>query len=197
MPIINDCTLYYAWLTPEYPNKIFNKQNPTWEVQIRTSDKKVKKEWEELKLPIKAIVPDEGDPFFRVNLKKNSMKATDTPLTDEHGNQLFDEKTNKPLYVMEPSEPPEVVDSEMNPIDPSIIGNGSIGNIRIFQYEYPAPSGGKRTGSILMGVQITKLLEYIREKKPLETFEKSDKKTVIIKAEPKEEETATPTPSEY
>jgi hypothetical protein len=137
MPIIKDCELYYCKLNPKKPNNRFNKDNPTWECQIRTKDKAVKKLWEELALPVKAIVPDEGDPYFRVNLQKKSIKQDG-----------------------EKASPIRVVNGKLEDLDPESIGNGSIGNIRLFQYEYPKKTGGKGIASVLMGIQVTKHIVY-------------------------------------
>lgn len=154
MAIVKDCELWFCKLDPKRPNSKFNKKNPTWEVQIRTSNKDQKKEWEALGLQVKAVVPDEGEPFFRVNLRKKSIK--------EDGDKAG---------------PIKVVDGAMNEIDPNSIGNGSIGNIRIFQYEYPKEGGGKGIASVLMGVQVTKHLVY-KPKPRDDDFEATD--TVVI-----------------
>jgi hypothetical protein len=137
MPIVKDCELWFCKLDPKRPSAKFNKQNPTWEAQIRTTDKAVKKLWEEIGLPVKAVVPDEGAPYFRVNLRKKSIK--------EDG---------------EKASPITVIDGKLREIDPNSIGNGSIGNVRIFQYEYPRKDGGKGIASVLMGIQVTKHIVY-------------------------------------
>jgi len=51
----------------------------------------------------------------------------------------------------------------LDDIDPNTIGNGSIGHIRIFQYEYPKKEGGMGTATILMGIQITTHIEFERK----------------------------------
>jgi len=137
MPILKNVEIWFVKADPKRPNAKFNKKNPTWECQIRTSDKTTKKEWEELRLPVKAVVPDEGPAYFRVNLRKKSIK--------EDG---------------EKSSPVKVIDGKMNEIDPNTIGNGSIANVRIFQYEYPKEGGGVGVASVLMGLQLTKHLMY-------------------------------------
>ncbi len=137
MAIIKDCEIWFAKLNPQKPNDKFNKENPTWECQIRTHDKAVKKSWEELGLPVKAVVPDEGAPYFRVNLRKKSTK--------EDG---------------EPASPIKVVNGQLEDIDPDSIGNGSVGNVRIFQYQYRREGGGKGVASVLMGVQVTKHIVF-------------------------------------
>jgi hypothetical protein len=154
MPIIKDCELWFAKLDPKRPNNKFNKANPTWEVQIRTTDKAVKKLWEELELPVKAVVPDEGAPYFRVNLRKKSTK--------EDG---------------EAASPIKVVNGKLEDMDPNSIGNGSIGNVRIFQYEYPKKDGGKGAASVLMGIQVTKHIVYTPKPRNDE-FQEAEMETV-------------------
>ena len=112
-----------------------------------------KKEWEALNLPVKAVVPDEGVPYYRVNLRKKSIK--------EDGDS---------------SSPVSVVDGKLNPIDPDSIGNGSIGNIRVFQYEY-SNAGKKGTASVLMGMQLTKHIVYTPQARD-DDFEETDTETV-------------------
>ena len=137
MAILKDCEIWFLKADPKRPNPKFNKKNPTWECQIRTSSKEVKKEWEALNLGVKAVVPDEGAPYFRVNIKKKSIKEDGTAAS-----------------------PVKVLNGQMEEIDPNTIGNGSRGHIRIFQYEYPKEGGGKGIASVLMGVQVTKHLVY-------------------------------------
>lgn len=138
MPILKDCELWFCKLDPKRPNNRFSKDNPTWECQIRTTNKTIKKTWEEAGLSVKAVVPDEGVPFWRVNIRKKSIK--------EDG---------------EKASPIKVVDGKLEEIDPNSIGNGSVGNVRIFQYEYPRKDGGKGIASVLMGVQVTKHIVYV------------------------------------
>jgi len=134
MAILKGCEIYF--LKAVKPSAKYNKANPTWEVQIRTEDKVKKKEWEEMGLRVKAVVPDEGNPYFRVNIKKKSLKKDGSA-----------------------SNPPDVIDRWLQPMNPKIIGNGSIGNVKIFIYDYEM-DGEKLKGATLMGVQITKLVKY-------------------------------------
>ncbi len=161
MPIISNCELWFPKLDPKRPNSKFNKENPTWEVQIRTSSKEVKKNWEELQLPVKAIVPDEGAPYYRVNLKKKVFK--------ENG---------------ENSSPVKLVNGKLEDMDPNSVGNGSLGNVRIYQYEYPKKDGGKGFASVLMGVQVTKHVLYTPKAR---NDEFGETETEIV--EPSEDET--------
>jgi hypothetical protein len=133
--ILNDVELYFAKLDPQYPNARFNKENPTWEVQIRTKDKAVAKYWKENNLK---VTPDENDEgvFYRANLKKKSKKRDGSDMA-----------------------PVNVVAGDLSPVDPSTIGNGSIANLSVFQYSYSV-NGSDGVASMLMGVQITTLNEY-------------------------------------
>lgn len=163
MALLTDCEIWFLRANPLKPNSKFNKENPTWECQIRTSDKTQKKNWAALNLNCKAVVPDDGAPYFRVNLKKSSIKKDGTA-----------------------AEPVKIVNGELEPLDPDTIGNGSIGNIRIFQYEYPKKEGGMGVASMLMGIQITTHIEF--ERKPREDeFEPTDTTTIPVEHSEEEE----------
>jgi hypothetical protein len=133
--ILSNVELYFAKLDPANPNSRFDKDNPTWEVQIRTKDKAVAKEWKDNNL---RVTPDENDEgvFYRANLKKKSKKRDGSDMA-----------------------PVNVVAGDLSPINPSTIGNGSIANLSVFQYDYKV-SGKEGIASMLMGVQITTLNEY-------------------------------------
>jgi hypothetical protein len=133
--ILSNVELFFAKLDPANPNSRFDKENPTWEVQIRTKDKAVAKFWKENNL---RVTPDENEEgvFYRANLKKKSKKRDGSDMA-----------------------PVNVVAGDLSPIDPSTIGNKSIGNLSLFQYEYNV-SGKEGIASMLMGVQITTLNEY-------------------------------------
>lgn len=135
MAILKNVELFYPRLDPKKPNAKFNKEQPTWEVQIRTRDKKVKAEWVALNLKPKTVEDDDGKVFYSVTLRKKSKKKDG-----------------------EPNQPVKVIDGGLNDINPMSIGNGSVANVRIFQYEYGDEG---KIASMLMAVQITKLNEYI------------------------------------
>jgi hypothetical protein len=161
--IFENCELWYAKLNPERPNARFNKENPLWELQIRTTSKEQKREWVKNNLIVKDIVPDEGEPYFRVNLRKKSIT-----------------KKNQE------ASPVTVVDGKLQPVDPDSIGNGSIGNVRVYQYEYPKTDGSRGIVSVLMGVQLTKHIKYAP--KPRDSgFEETDMEVI----DPDEEDSET------
>jgi hypothetical protein len=161
--IFENCELWYAKLDPERPNSRFNKENPLWELQIRTKSKEQKKEWIKNNLIVKDIVPDEGEPYFRVNLRKKSIT-----------------KKGKE------ASPVDVIDGKLKPVDPNSIGNGSIGNVRVYQYEYPKADGSRGIVSVLMGIQLTKHIKYIP--KPRDSgFDETE--TEVVDPDEEDEET--------
>jgi hypothetical protein len=133
--IIANAELFFAKLDPARPNASFNKENPTWEVQIRTRDKKVAKGWKDMNLRVQPKEDDEGL-YYAANLKKKSMKRDGSPMA-----------------------PVNVVAGDLSPVDPKTIGNGSVGNLSVYQYDYNV-NGSSGIASMLMGVQITTLNEY-------------------------------------
>lgn len=164
MALVENVEMFFAKLDPKRPSSKFNKDNPTWELQIRTTDKEQKKAWETLNLPVKAVMPDDDTPpFWRVNLRKKSIKT--------------DGSAAGPVIV---------VDYNNKPIDPNTIGNGSIGNLRIFQYPY-ANNGKKGLASVLMAVQVVKHIVY-KAKERDDDFSVVDGETII----PEEYEDDTP-----
>jgi hypothetical protein len=135
--IIKGAELWFPKLDPKRPNAKFNKKNPTWEIQIRTKSKEVKNDWTTKNLLVKAVVPDDGEPYWRVNLRKKSIKQDG-----------------------EASSPVTVVNGKLEDIDPNSVGNGSVGNVRVYQYEYDKKDGGKGIVSVLMGIQVTKQIVF-------------------------------------
>jgi hypothetical protein len=172
--IIKQCEIYFAKLDPKRPNAKYDKERPTWEIQIRTTSKEVKKQWEAMKLHVTPIVPDEGAPYYRVNLRRKSVKADGSK-----------------------AEAPRVVNGSLQPLDGNTIGNGSIGNVHVYQYEFDKKTGGRETASVLMGVQITKHLVY----RPDTTSEFEEAETETVEdggaeafGQEEEEEAAPPPP---
>lgn len=170
MAIINNAEIWFCKLDPKRPNAAFNKKAPTWELQIRTTDPEYKKYLDGLNLNTKLIIhkdgEKEGEPVltedgkkqWRVNLKKPSKKSDGTPAA-----------------------PVKVVNGSLEDIDPNTIGNGSIANVRVFQYEYSKEGkGGKKEegiASMLMAVQLKKHIVY--HPKPREDdFEMTETETV-------------------
>jgi hypothetical protein len=144
MAVLKDVELWFARLDPKNPNSLFDKDNPTWEVQIRTKDKNQMQDWKSLNLKPKLEQDENNGTYWKVNLKRKSKKKDGTPLS-----------------------PVKVVDGALEDVDPNTIGNGSIGDVRIFQYDYEVGVGKvKKSGvaSMLAAIQLSKHIVYIRQK---------------------------------
>lgn len=168
--MLPNCEIWYPKLVPSRPNARFNKANPTWEVQIRTTSKDQKREWQEANLNVAAVLPDDDTPpYWRVNIKRSVLKADGTE-----------------------SKEVDVIDGNLDPVDPGTIGNGSIANLRVFQYEYENDDG-KGIATMLMGVQLTRHILYKPTIDPEDQFQSATTE-VITPAEEGEEETSKGTP---
>lgn len=161
MALITNAEIWFPRLDPKHPNDKFDKKNPSWEVQIRTTDPAQKAEWESQNIKLKLDkypvghkneagedigeeirYTPEGKKLWKAVLRKKSFKSKDD-------------------VIGEPNEPPVVIDGELAPVDPLTIGNGSIANIRVFQYPgKPNPDGSEKTSSMLMGVQLVHHIVY-------------------------------------
>ena len=105
---------------------------PQWELQIATTDSNVADEMRANHLNVK-----ERDGKFVVALKRKATKSDGSAM-----------------------DPVRVVDSALNAMDNvRSIGNGSTGNVIVWQYPYEAP-GRSGVASSLTAVQVTNLVEY-------------------------------------
>jgi hypothetical protein len=139
--IFEGLELYYVKCTPKYPNAKFDPAKPVWETQIRTRDRELKKKLEDADIRVTNVIPDDPKepPYFKAMLRKSVTKKDGTPAS-----------------------PVEVVNGANEPVDPATIGNGSIANVRVFQYPFPKKGGGEGRATVLMGIQVTKHIVYKR-----------------------------------
>jgi hypothetical protein len=148
--IIKNVAVYFAKLDPENPDR-YDPENLCWSLQIRTFDKAEKRAWADLGLNCKTVDPDEGEIYYKVSLKK--------PITSR--------KTGRA------NDPVQVINGKGVSIDPRSIGNGSICNIRVFQYDSVNPkTKAKVLVSMLQGVQVIRHIVYVP--KPREEFEEAE-----------------------
>ena len=105
---------------------------PQWELQIATTDPVLAGQMGENNLNVK-----EKDGKYTVSLKRKAVKADGTEMV-----------------------PVRLVDAQKNPIENrGSIGNGSKGNVIIWQAEYEA-MGKSGVSNSLTAVQVTELVEY-------------------------------------
>jgi hypothetical protein len=172
MAIINSVELHHIRLDPAHPNSTFNKVNPTWEIQIRTDSLQQKEDWVALKLKPKLLVGKEGAP--------NEGEA----ILNERGNRQWRVNLRKKSMKDGVKAPPVIVQNgAMEPVDPNTLGNGSIANIRVFQYDYLDADKNSKTANILMAVQVVKHILYIPA--PREEF--GSVTTEVVQPAPKAE----------
>tara|TARA_R100000541_G_scaffold28346_3_gene37673 strand:+ start:4544 stop:5011 length:468 start_codon:yes stop_codon:yes gene_type:complete len=129
--IIRDVVLNYVKVDPENPTDPFGTLQ--WEAQIVVSADRAS----ELEA-YGTVKPLKDDPSrVSVNLKRKAVKK--------------DGEANDPV---------QLVDGKKQRIDPKIkIGNGSVGNVKVYQREYDV-AGRQGISTIMTAIQITKMIEY-------------------------------------
>jgi hypothetical protein len=129
--IVKDVELHWAKL--DAPVDPFKTGEKVWEVQIRTDDENVAKSWAKDYF-INAKKDDEG--HWKANIKRKELNRKG-----------------------ESNQPPVVLGRDNQPMPSSNIGNGSIGDLKLFQYPYDV-AGRKGVSSMLSAVRVTNLKEY-------------------------------------
>lgn len=146
--ILKNVELLWAKLDPARPDGGFDGNTPQWNLVAVTRDKDQAKQFKAANLNVKTDEDDTGI-IYKVSLKKLAT--------------LKNGDANKPV----PTVGPDLMPLE----DPSVIGNGSVANVKIRQFDYDF-NGKKGVGTRLEAVQITRLVEYKSAGNPiLEGFE--------------------------
>ena len=159
MAILKNVPMKWVKLDPAKPAAAFGDGGPKWEFQAETFDKAQAEEWKKNNLKVKLIEVD-GKMAWKMSLRKPTTKKDGT--------------ANAPV---------KVVNGFLQPMDPNTIGNGSVCNARIFQYDYEikakdGKAGVKGISTMLMEVQVTKFVKY--EPKQGEQFEAANMEIVEI-----------------
>lgn len=167
MAIIKNVKIFYAKLDPKRPNAKLNKDNPTWELQCRTNSVDQKKEWESLGMKVRLLVGKEGS------------ENEGEPILDEEGKKQWRLNLKKRSLnkKREPQSPVEVLDGKNKPVDPRSVGDGSIANIRIMQYEYKKADDTIGIAPVLMAIQLVR--HVVRKAKPMEEFGETETEVVV------------------
>jgi len=181
MAIVKNVELWWVKVDAERPVKNMDPSKPDyWEVQIRTTDKTAAaayvKEGINFK-PLKRIVKDsEGQPM----LDELNEKVREVVKCEKTGKPYFSVNLRKKVTKADGSaqQPVQLVGGDLSPIDPKEVGNASVANVRVFQYDYTY-QGKDGRANMLMAIQVTNLLKY--EQKPREdAFEITEMKVVTI-----------------
>jgi hypothetical protein len=159
MAILKNIPMQWVKLDPNRPAPAFGDGGPKWEFQAVTKNKAQADEWKAANISVKLIELD-GGMAWKASFRKSTTKKDGTP--------------NKPV---------EVKNGFLQPMDPNTIGNGSVCNVRVFQYEYEVKAengkGGKKgISTMLMEVQVTKLVEY--KAQPGESFDVEQMEVIPI-----------------
>jgi len=145
--VLENVELYFTKVDPQSPVAITADGKTGWETQLRTKSKEEAKHWRSLSLNVKAVREDKDDEDSKIIFWKTTLRK-----------KQFNSKGLE-------TKAPQVVGGDLSEVDPTTIGNGSVANVRVFQYDYAfKPEGGglqEGVGSVLMSMQITELLEYV------------------------------------
>lgn len=156
--ILKNVSLYWAKLNPEKPVSPFGTEQ--WELTVQ-ADKKRDKELSEFGNTKEGF--DKGT--VKINLKKKALKKDGSPAA-----------------------PVRVVDASKNPLDPKVIGNGSVGNVMLMlkDYEIKAPNGKvtkSGTTVTLTAVQVTNLVKYEAKNSNFVDFDEEEGSSTAIEDE--------------
>jgi len=180
MAILKNCTVFWAKLDPKNPDvftdpKTQVKGRPRWSVQIRTHNQEQMLEWEAAKLNVK-----------RFNIKEGANKGD--AAIDENGNKTWYSTLSKNATKGDPkkgetvtqAKPVAVIDGHIQPLDPMLIGNGSVANVSFSQLDSaPDPkTGAISTNTYLMSMQVTKLIKYVPQEGNTDVFEEVEMEVV-------------------
>jgi hypothetical protein len=164
--MLKNVEIWWTKLDPEKPAvNVFDETKPKqWGLQIRTTDKEVRKAWIAEGVTVKTHRKDKEDDeseiqYYSANFNKNSINP--------------EGKKNPPV---------QVVDAKNRDfLDVNTIGNGSIANIRLLPRDFKAKDGKDKIAFTLMAVQLLKLKKY--EFIETESFEEQEGDMEIIEPE--------------
>jgi len=180
MAILKNVELWWAKVDPKSPVKNQDADKPDyWDVQLRTTDKTYASAMikENIKFkPLKRIVKDDSGNPVEDELGEKLREV----VKDENGKPYFFVNLRKKVTKADGSaqQPVQLVAGDLSPINPKEMGNGTIGNVRVFQYEYTY-QGKKGIANMLMAIQVTKLIKY-EPKAAEDSFEITDMEVVKI-----------------
>ena len=135
--LLNNVSISWVKFDPMNADQGFDKKSPQYSCTVKISDKVQAEEWKKAGINVKPV--------------------------EENGTVVYSATLKKKIYLdadgKNSTKPPAVVDKQLQPLLPSIIGNGSIGNaqVRLKPYEYMGKTG---ISVQLLALQVTELKEY-------------------------------------
>ena len=129
--------------------------------------KEVKLYWAKLDKPVSPFGTDQWELSIQVPKKRESEIAKFGKVKAGFEPNTVAVQLKKKAIKKDGSEAAKVrvVDSSKNPLDSKLIGNGSVGNVIVFQQDYQikAPNGKvtkEGTSTMLTAVQVVDLIKY-------------------------------------
>ena len=135
--LLNNVSISWVKFDPMNPDMGFDKKSAQYSCTVSTTSKTEAQLWKEASINVKPV-EENGTVTYKTTLKKKIFLDADGKNS---------------------TKPPAVVDKQLQPIDPSSIGNGSVGNVqvRLKPYEYMGKTG---ISTQLLALQVTDLKEY-------------------------------------
>ena len=135
--LLNNVSISWVKFDPMNPDMGFDRKSAQYSCTVSTTSKTEAQLWKEASINVKPV-EENGTVTYKTTLKKKIFLDADGKNS---------------------TKPPAVVDKQLQPIDPSSIGNGSVGNVqvRLKPYEYMGKTG---ISTQLLALQVTELKEY-------------------------------------
>lgn len=160
--IIKRAKMNWVKLDPKNPEKGFETEDRYWSLQLITNDPEQTKAWRAAGLNVKLMQnKPEKDEFG------DPLPPTD--MLDENGKKQWKVNLRRPEFIKstgERNKPVNICDGSLNPIDPNTVGNGSIGNIKVWVRPYKADDGTTKTSTSLLAVQVVKYIKRDQDSGP-------------------------------
>lgn len=133
MAIIKNARVAWVKCDPNNPDKGYDGDSPAWTVNVINPSKEVLKIWKDNGLGGLKKHKDTDEPFIVIKRKATPFKNGDL------------------------KDAPTVVDGHLHPLDPNMVGNGSIVNLQysIYEWEFKSKTG---KAADLSGLQVINLV---------------------------------------
>jgi hypothetical protein len=152
MAIIRNARVSWVKCDQNNPDLGFDGDSPAWSIDVEKPSEEIKKIWAANKLGGLKTRKETGDEYLVIKRKAAPFK---------NGDQ---------------KESPTVVDGHLKPLDPNLVGNGSIVNVQynIYDWEF---KGRKGKSADLSGIQVINL---VAREGAISEFEMVDDSTPFV-----------------
>lgn len=133
MAVIKNVKISWVKCDENNPDMGFDGDSPAWKVNIENPSDALVQMWKDKGLGGLKKTKDTGAPYLVVQRKATKYKNGDS------------------------KEAPSVVDGHLKPLDPNIVGNGSIANIQYSTYPWTFKNK-EGVAADLMGIQVLNLI---------------------------------------